>query len=261
MVASKRTKRLRKSRTRSSRKQRRRVQRGGNRSALFDQAYAVSLKEKYPERVQRMTDFAAKAGLPLKFWEGVVIKAADRDTLPNLGVGTTNFKDRTGATFNLGVIGAFLAHRNLLTELAKTAPASPGTLIFEDDVVIPVDFYDQLKRIEDEIASAKVDWDILFLDKVNVDSSGLQQVPNTRLYKLPKDMTAGKNWGMWAFIVKNASIKDRILPTMEHMLDVPDIQLNKFADKLNMYLIQPSLITLDEKTASTSAVSAIDIGK
>jgi len=205
-----------------------------------------------------MKAFAAAAGIPLKFWDGIVIKPADRDTLPPLGVGTTHYKDRAGGTFNLGVIGAFLAHRNLLMELAKTSPNKSGTLIFEDDVEIPQDFYAKLNKIEPEVPA---DWDILFLDKIRVEKETLLQAPNsTHVYKLPKDMTAHKNWGMWAFIVKNASIKDRILPTMEHMLDVPDIQLNKFADKLNMYLVIPSLVAFDETTANNSAVSKINVG-
>jgi len=261
-MASRRNPRNRRSK-KSRRNGRRRLQRGGaemKSSTLFDQAYAVSLPEKFPERVKRMTEFAEGAGMPLKFWEGVVITPEQKDTLPELGVGTTHYKDRTGATFNLGVIGAFLAHRNLMENLANTAPNSPGTIIFEDDVVISTDFYEKLKPIEKEVAEFASDWDLLFLDKFNVDNAGLKKV-SEHVYKLPKDMTAMKNWGMWAFIVKNASIKDRVLPTMEHMLDVPDIQLNKFADKLNMYLVIPSLITLDQKTAATSAVSILDVQK
>jgi hypothetical protein len=46
---------------------------------------------------------------------------------------------------------------------------------------------------------------------------------------------------------------------MEHMLDVPDIQMAKFADKLNMYLVTPPIVDLNEETASKSVVTDIDI--
>ena len=74
-----------------------------------------------------------------------------------------------------------------------------------------------------------------------------------------KYTTAQKSWGRWAYIVKNASIGPKILPTMEFMLDVPDIQLNYFADKLNMYVIQPSIVSPDPATATQSVVSKLDV--
>ena len=81
---------------------------------------------------------------------------------------------------------------------------------------------------------------------------------SANIIKLEKDMTGLKNWGFWGFIVKNSSIQDRILPKMEHMLDVPDIQMAKFADKLNMYLIDPPIIDFNEHAAN-SVVSDIDV--
>jgi GR25 family glycosyltransferase involved in LPS biosynthesis len=153
----------------------------------------------------------------------------------------------------LGVIGAFLAHRALLEHIAQTAPDKSGTLIFEDDVQIPTDFYAKLKEVEAEVPA---DWDILFLDKYRVESTPIRS--GSRIHALPRDMTAKKNWGIWAYIVKNSSVGPKILPTMEHMLDVPDIQLNKFAHKLKMYLVQPPLVELDRATATTSVVSILD---
>jgi hypothetical protein len=45
---------------------------------------------------------------------------------------------------------------------------------------------------------------------------------------------------------------------MEHMLDVPDIQLARFADKINMYLITPSIISGDPETSFKSVVTNIN---
>lgn len=208
----------------------------------------------FPERFQRIKAHADAAGVPLQPFPGVKITPQQRDTLPPLGVGTTHYKDRTGATFNLGVIGAFLAHRNLMEHIAKKGGGpgkAEGTLVFEDDVVIPPDFYSRLAAIAPEVPA---DWDILFLDKFRQEG----RMISPHIMKLDRDMTAEKNWGIWAFIVRNRSVAQKILPTMEHMLDVPDIQLNKFAHKINMYLVQPGIVKPDQATAVKSVVSQLD---
>lgn len=249
-----RTRRIKK-RTRRSKKLR---QRGGaarpagtsTSSPFFQDAYAVTL-DPNSKRYIDIKAFATKAGVPLQPWNGVVIKPEEKDTLPPQGVGTTHFKDRTGAVFNLGVIGAFLAHRNLLRDVAEKSPEKPGTLIFEDDVEIPSDFYTKLAAIEKEVPE---DWDFIFLDKLYTEGPMISE----HVKKLTKDMTGFKNWGIWAYIVKNSSLKERVLPKLEHMLDVPDIQLAKFADVLNMYLLVPSLVSQDARNAPHSIVTVLD---
>jgi GR25 family glycosyltransferase involved in LPS biosynthesis len=210
----------------------------------------------FPERFQRIKSHATAAGVPLQSFPGVKVTPQEKDKLPPLGIGTTHFKDRTGATFNLGVVGSFLAHRNLMGHIARSEKkgATQGTLIFEDDVVIPPDFRQRLAAIQAEVPA---DWDVLFLDKFHQEG----RMVSPHIMKLERDMTAQKNWGFWAFIVRNPSVANKILQTMEHMLDVADIQLNKFAHKINMYLVQPGIVTLDHETASKSTITAMDLQK
>lgn len=238
---------------RRRKRQTRRKQRGGNpgkTSPFFQDAYAITM-DPASKRYTDIKAFATAASIPLQPWKGVLVTPQQKDTLPEQGIGTTNYKDRTGAVFNLGVIGAFLAHRALFRNLAETAPTKPGTLIFEDDVEIPTDFYEKLAAVEKEVPA---DWDFIFLDKLYTVGKKVSE----HVKKLDKDMTATKNWGIWAYIVKNSSLKDKILPRMEHMLDVPDIQLAKFADVLNMYLIEPSLVKQDARNAPNSVVTVLD---
>ena len=236
--------------TRSRKNRVRRKQRGGSGSSLFfKDAYAVTL-DPASKRYIDIKAFATAAGIPLQPWKGVKVTPQEKDGLPEQGVGTTNFKDRTGAVFNLGVIGAFLAHRELWRKVA-TETDKPGTLIFEDDVEIPPDFYQRLAAVQQEVPA---DWDVLFLDKLYTVGKPVSE----HIMKLDKDMTGMKNWGIWAYIVKNASLKDRILPKFEHMLDVPDIQLAKFGDVLNMYLIKPSIVKQDARNAPNSIVTVLD---
>lgn len=238
--------------TRRKTRRRARKQRGGaaTTSPFFQDAYAITM-DPASKRYTDIKAFATAAHVPLEPWKGTLVTPEMKDTLPEQGVGTTNYKDRTGAVFNLGVIGAFLAHRALFKHVAETAPTKPGTLIFEDDVEIPADFYDKLAAIEKEVPA---DWDFIFLDKLYTVGKPVSK----HIMKLDKDMTATKNWGIWAYIVKNSSLKDRILPRLEHMLDVPDIQLAKFADVLNMYLITPSIVQQDRNNAPKSVVTVLD---
>ena len=204
-----------------------------------------------------MKEQAAKVGLPLQLWDGTIVTAAEQNTLPVKGIGSLLFKDRKGESRNLGAIGCFLGHRALWMHLNDAFPGSPGTLILEDDVAIPDDFYTQLKKVEGEVAAA-ADWDILFLSKMNVDVSSLKKV-SENLYKLPKEMDSERNWGMWSYIIKNSSIQSKILPTVEHMLDGIDMQINKFGDKLNLYLVHPDIIQ-GHSIAGDSSISAMNQG-
>jgi len=235
-----------------TKKRRARRQRGGG-SPLFQEAYTITLPS-HPRRWNKISSLAKAAGIDLKPWPGVVISEKEIDTLPPLGVGTTTFKDRLGKIFNLGVIGAFLAHRNLFQNIAEKGKDKTGTFICEDDIDIRPDFYDKLKAVEAEIPA---DWDIIFLDK-NIPTIQGNKV-SEHIMKLDKDITAKKNWGIWSYIVKNSSVATKILPTMEHMIDVPDIQLARFADKINMYLITPSITFGDPETAFSSVVTENDM--
>ena len=238
----------RRTRRKTRSRKNRRKQRGGASSPFFQEAYAVTL-DPASKRYVDIKAFATAAGIPLQPWQGIRVTPEEKDGLPEQGVGTTHFKDRTGAVFNLGVIGAFLAHRALWRSIAATD--KPGTLIFEDDVEIPADFYPRLAAIQAEVPD---DWDVIFLDKLYTVGKPVSK----HVMKLDKDMTGMKNWGIWAYIVKNASLKDRILPKFEHMLDVPDIQLAKFGDLLNMYLLTPSLVKQDARNAPNSVVTVLD---
>lgn len=240
------------SRAKRRKTRRKTKQRGGaaTTSPLFQDAYAITM-DPASKRYTDIKAFATAAHIPLEPWKGVLVTPQMKDTLPEQGVGTTHYKDRSGAVFNLGVIGAFLAHRALFKHVAETAPTKPGTLIFEDDVEIPADFYDKLAAVQKDVPA---DWDFIFLDKLY--TVGKPITPHVT--KLDKDMTGMKNWGIWAYIVKNSSLKEKVLPRMEHMLDVPDIQLAKFADVLNMYLLTPSIVKQDARNAPQSIVTVLD---
>ena len=245
-----------KSSRRTRRAKKRSKQRGGSaQTKLFQDAYTITLPT-HPKRWTNMLDKATKANIPLKPWKGVMLEADFvklLNTLPAIGVGSTHFKDRGGKIFNLGVIGAFLAHRDLYNHIAHTGKGKLGTFISEDDIDIQPDFHAKLIALEPEIDAHAADWDIIFLDKNHPTVVGKKVSAN--LMKLDRDITGLKNWGIWSYIVRNESVATKILPHFQEMLDVPDIQLARFADKINMYLITPPITYADPETAFQSVVT------
>ena len=212
---------------------------------IFTEAYIITINPE-SKRYKDTEACANAAKLPFKKWDGVKIDDTMGDSLMEQGIGSLLFKG-TKMRFK-GAIGCFLAHRGVMRHIAEQPHSSQGTLILEDDVIIPPDFIQQLQNV---VANLPRDWDILYLDKVNPKSEKV----NEHLHKFTKQMTTHNNWGNWAYIVRNKSLKHRILPLLEFMIDPVDIQLHKFADYLNMYLTVPSLISSNKETSINSHIN------
>ena len=231
------------------------VKRGGTKKnnsnhgkPIFTEAYAITMNPD-SERYKQTSESAKAAGITLQKWDAVKVDETMGDSLMEQGIGSIIFK---GPKMRLrGAIGCFLAHRGLMRHIAEKHGASQGTLILEDDVSIPPDFQQKLQTI---LSGLPNDWDILYLDKVNPKSHKVTE----HIHKFEKQMTASNNWGNWAYIVRNKSLKERILPYLEHMFDPVDLQLHKFADKLNIYLATPSLITLNKNTTYNSNINKLN---
>jgi GR25 family glycosyltransferase involved in LPS biosynthesis len=219
-------------------------------SPYFTDAYVITLSSRYPERLKRIKENAVAAGITLKVWEGVIITKDDLPQLPEKGIGTLLFQDRTDTYFNFGAIGCYLAHRTLLESIAA-APNGLGTFICEDDIIIPKDFYTRFAAISSEIPE---NWDILFMRKYGGENPNISE----HIKRIEKDTTATMNMGMWGFIVKNDSIQSKILPFLEQMVDAIDLQLNRYADKINMYVVDPPLISMDA-SHDDSIIKGMDI--
>jgi GR25 family glycosyltransferase involved in LPS biosynthesis len=228
-----------------SRKRNTRKNRG---KPLFNTAYSITMNEN-SERYKQSSASAEQAGVPLKKWDAVKIDDTMADSLMEQGIGSMIFK---GPKMRYkGAIGCFLAHRGAMRHIAEHPDAAQGTLILEDDVEFVPEFRQKLQTLTQEVPS---DWDIIYLDKVNPKAVDVS--PNVQ--KFEKQMTSHNNWGNWAYIVRHKSLKNRILPLLEHMIDPVDIQLHKFADKINIYLARPILVGLNQKTTYNSNINRIN---
>ena len=242
---------MKKSRRSHRRKNRTRRQRGGMASSLFKNSYIITTDTK-GKRYTDVSKSAAAAGLKTEVWNATVIDPNMKHTLPEQGIGTSHYTDRKQGTYNLGVIGCYLSHRSLFKKVADSQDL--GTLVLEDDAIVPSDFFSKLAAIEKEVPS---DWDIIFLSKTAIDGDKVSD----HILKLKKDITGTKNFGTWSFIVKNSSLKTKILPVLENMLDNIDMHLNRYADTINMYLTNPEIVSLSSENSSKSIITSIDGNK
>ena len=204
------------------------------------------------ERYKQTAESAKAAGITLKKWDAVKVAEGSGDSLMEQGIGSIIFK---GPKMRYrGAIGCFLAHRGLMRHISEQKDhVAQGTLILEDDVrfLDPENFN---KRMETIMSELPKDWDILYMDKVNPSAEKVTE----HIHKFKKQMTSSNNWGNWAYIVRNKSLKDRILPLLAFMLDPVDIQLHKFADTLNIYLAVPSIVVLNDKTTMNSNINKLN---
>lgn len=216
---------------------------------LFKDVYAITMNDN-SERYKQSVASAKEAGIDLKKWDAVKVDDSMGDSLMEQGIGSIIFK---GPKMRYkGAIGCFLAHRGLMRHIAEQPHTEAhGSLILEDDIKFAPDYSTKLANLMKEIPS---DWDIIYLDKVNPNAKEVSPA----VHKFEKQMTSHNNWGNWAYVVRHKSLKDRILPLLEHMIDPVDLQLHKFADKIHIYLAKPSLVTLNEKTTYNSNINKLN---
>lgn len=201
---------------------------------LFKDVYAISLNTKSP-RYKKTLKSARTAGLRITSAPGVLVT----DQMLKRGINGIKHKKHNNLR---GVVGCFLAQRNLLKKIAKKHPSNTdGSLILEDDVLFPKTFKKDLEHIYPEVPD---DWDVLFLGRTatsgkKVGKHIIKINPRTR-----------KNWGNWAYIVRHKTLKRKILPRLKTMTDGIDVQFNRFSDKVHMYAIQPNIVNLNRTTKS-----------
>lgn len=219
---------------------------------LFTHAYVINL-DASKDRLDVIMKAAGDAKLNLTRFPAVMI---DKNILGNnwgaalqrQGIGALIYLDEKGNMQNAGTIGCYLSHKTLLDTISKDqSNTAVATLIFEDDAIIPSDMVEHL------IAKAKdlpEDWDMCFLGKQPVSADPVKG----SIQKLKDGHNPYTNNGTWAYMVKNASIKDKIMPTFNIMMGGLDSHYNCFHDKINTYLIVEKLVDVVRKNLSDRAV-------
>ena len=186
-------------------------------------------------------------------WPATYGKTQKREDMHKDGVGyaMTQGGDRTSKEIsNAGVAGCWLSHKRLLNHLASLdVPDSYGHLISEDDVEFPLDFLKPGDRWHELYKHVPLDWDVVYL--------GITQPVGTKIH--PYIYRAAKGHGYWgthSYMVRHGALKSKILPDMEWMTDAIDEQYKQYFHKWNVYLIDPSIITLNEKLSENSSIQS-----
>ena len=203
---------------------------------LFKHAYTITMNQN-GSRFKKTRKSAKNAGLNLAPVRGVLItKSMVKNGVRGVSRKAHNFKR------NRGVIGCFLAHRKLLERIANDkADKSEATLIFEDDIIFPSNFLESLENIKEQFPD---DWDLIFL--ANTSSRRGKQV-SKNIFEVNGTIFP---WGTWAYIVKNSSVKTRLLPNLKVMKEAIDHQYCMMSKTANIYRVYPNIVKLNKTTDS-----------
>lgn len=194
--------------------------------------FILSQEKHLPQKIQR---FPAVYG-----------KDLDRDLIANLdGVQTiisrsNNAEEnkRSNKVLNkVGEIGCWVSHKRLLKKLnSQNYPSDFGHLICEDDIIIPKDFSKQWAKASLAIPS---NWDMVFLGAGDVYGTRI----NKYVVKWKHDRDVA-NWGTYAYLVRHKSL-GKILDKLVLMSAPIDVQYYKMLGNLNIYALDPVLITVN----------------
>ena len=191
-------------------------------------------------------------GLDIRRWNATYGKQITIDEAKKWGVDsliTRSTKTNKMVHNNVGEVGCWMSHKQLLTHLAtQNVPDNYGHLILEDDVDLHSGFMDEFEVIAKQIPR---NWDMIYL-------SMNRPVGNTRLSsRILKANTlkniAKGNWGTQAYMVRHGSIQ-KILKHLRFMTHAVDVQYNFAFDDLDAYIIDPILIKLNPILSKESTI-------
>jgi len=208
----------------------------------IDDLWVINL-DRDTERLSHYQSEASAIGLPVQRWSATYGKTEDRRVARRDGVDMflmvsddeSKNKETTTILQKPGVIGCWLSHKRLLRHLnSLQASSSFGHLITEDDVDIPADFADRWAALRTRIPS---DWDIVYLGAGKPTGSPVAD----GVLRAVKQEDSG-NTGTYAYLVRHGAIP-AILAKLEFMSSPIDKQYYKTFTDLNVYVLNPGLIT------------------
>lgn len=150
---------------------------------------------------------------------------------------------------NHGKVGCWLSHKRLLTYLSNLdMPDHHAHLIVEDDISFHNGFLDEWPALAQKIPA---DWDMIY---VGITNPNLKNPVEPPVYRGTTLHTTQGNWGTHAYIVKQGSIRSRILPKLKYMSHEIDVQMNMYFDEMNVYVVYPNFLKLDSHYSKISSI-------
>lgn len=217
----------------------------------IDDIWLINL-EKDGDRLKSVRSQEHLLPQPIQRWEASYGKDLNRNELAKKdGVQTIisrstdldQNKQSNKVLSRAGEIGCWVSHKRLLRHLySLSVSSSTGHLILEDDIVIPQDFIPRWNAIS---ATIPTDWDIVYLGIGGIHGDRI----NENVVKWKNDKDDG-NWGTFAYLVRHGSI-GKILDTLTLMGGPIDVQYFKMLSHLNIYIVDPGLITVNSDFTSS----------
>ena len=216
----------------------------------IDDIWVINLeqdKNKLQDVMKQQDHFSVK----INRWNGTYGKDEDRTNADKDGVHfmlsrSENAEENNKSNKILnksGEIGCWLSHKRLLRDLYKmNVPPNYGHLILEDDIVVQTDFSEKWNKIRKSIPT---DWDIVYLGINKMVGDRL----NEHVFRWRNDKSPG-NFGTHAYLVRHRSLK-HILEKLRFMTAPIDVQFYNMLGDLNIYIVDPPLITVNADLESS----------
>ena len=187
--------------------------------------YVINLKKDI-ERLRNFKKSITKNNLEFNRFDAI-----DAKKIPDDDLRLKIFDNVKKVKFNKAQKCCYLSHLNTLKKLKKKKKNL--NLIFEDDVIIPIDF---IKKLQNYVTQLPDNWDILFLGGNKI--IGRKHSKNI----IEPEFTTKGNYGAFAYLIKGSSI-DKIIDICSNVEYHYDIQLqNGINQGLNLFFTYPHLI-------------------
>jgi len=216
----------------------------------IDDVWIINL-DKDKERLEKLLEQQHQLPVPIKRWSASYGKEEDRFKITEEGVqeiisrsanAEENAKSRKVLS-RAGEIGCWLSHKRLLTHLSlKNYGPDHGHLICEDDIIINKNFINEWNLVQKNIPT---DWDIIYF--------GINDIHGTRINEGVlrwKNDVRISNMGTHSYMVRQKSIA-KILDKLVLMGAPIDLQYYKMLGDLNIYILDPVLITTNSAFESS----------
>ena len=216
----------------------------------IDDIWVLNL-DKDKERFQAILDQEPLLPQKVNRWSATYGKELSRDEAHRDGISRTIStrsdvilsKKNLKVTHAEGEIGCWLSHKRLLKHL-NTLNVSPnfGHLVLEDDVVFDKDFLRKWNTIKQSIPG---DWDFIYF--------GIGHPRGDRINENVIRWSNTKGWanhGAYAYMVRHRAVP-HILKKIRFMTAAIDDEYFYALENLNVYIIDPPLISADHEVEST----------
>lgn len=205
----------------------------------FVTAHVINM-DKSQDRLVEFQKGAAIAKIKVSRWAAVDGASIEEKDCNKYKIGRIIHR-YTRSTKQPGVIGCFMSHRALLNHL-RTLPCdgNDSHLVFEDDALIPANFWEQWEEISKELP---YEWDYI---QFGVTYPNIKKVRG-RVHVHSRDMG---NMGTFSYAVRHRSL-GKICRHIEYMNDPIDGMIAAKGSEWKIYVIWPELCPHNDQSAST----------